>query len=122
VLENSSRKLSMIGSSVGGGVIEILRINKFDVHLQGRAGKYLSIIVCHENHGSKTFNKILNRIKKLGIRIINTQTTKYKDKNLTIIATDGRDNKRITIKEVMDIEKSIEGIEFIRSLSKLEKQ
>lgn len=122
VLENSNRKLSMIGSSVGGGVIEILRIDKFDIHLQGRVGKYLSIIVCHENHGKKVINEVLGKIKKLGIRIVDIQTTKYRDKNLTIIGTDGRDNKRITVKEVVEIEKTTKGVEFVRSLSKLEKQ
>jgi len=122
VLENSKRKMSVIGSSVGGGVIEILKIDQFEVHLSGRVGKYLSILVCHINHGSKVIDIVKSKIRKRGIRIIDTQTTKYKNKNLTILGTDGKDGKRITIKEIVDIEKSTEGVEFIRSLSKLEKQ
>ncbi len=118
VLENSKRKMSMIGSSVGGGVIEILQIDNFDVHLKGRAGKYLSIIISHDSK-KVTPEALAKTVKKMGIDIVDFQSVEYKSKNLTIIGTSGR---RVTLADVLALEKSADGIEFVRSLSKLEKQ
>lgn len=118
ILENFKRKMSVIGSSVGGGMIEISKIDNFNVHLHGRAGKYLSLIVCHEKN-PKIIPQIIKKLKILGIEVGEIEHTMYKNETLSVIGLEGR---RIKLPEVMDLEKSIEGVDFIRSLSKLEKQ
>lgn len=118
VLENFKRKMSVIGSSVGGGMIEILKIDNFNIHLHGRAGKYLSLIVCHEKN-PKIVPQIIKKLKVIGIEVGEMQHAIYKNKILSVISLEGR---RIKLPEVMELEKSTKGVEFIRSLSKLEKQ
>lgn len=121
VLQNGKRKkkkMSVVGSSVGGGVIEIVRIDNFDILLKGRAGKYLSIIVCHDRK-PQIVPEITKKLKKLKIRVLSKQTRSYKDKTLTVLATGGN---RITLPQIIDLEKNTKGIIFARSLSKLEHQ
>ncbi len=119
VLENKNKKMSMIGASVGGGVIEILKIDDFEVHIKGRAGKYLSLISMHDRKKS-ILSELERKINKLdGVHVYKTESVNFKNQTLSIIHLEGR---RVKIPEVMEIEKSIGGIEFIRSLSKLENQ
>ena len=119
VMENKNRTMSVIGSSVGGGMIEIVKIDDFDINIKGRAGKYLSLVVCHEND-NKTLMDIQKRINSLeGISISAIQHKRYKDKAISVLSLEGRP---IKLPEVMEIEKSMPKVEFIRSLSKLETQ
>ncbi len=119
VLENSRRKLSVIGSSVGGGVIEILKIDNFNIRLRGRAGKYLSLVVRHDKN-KMVIPKLKEKVNALkGIRVHDVEQRTYKDKTLSILHTKGR---RIKLPEVIELEKSMQHVDFIRSLSKLEKQ
>lgn len=119
ILENGKNKMSVIGSSVGGGMIEIVKVDNFEVHIKGRAGKYLSLVICHDNT-RKAVMGIQNKINKLhGIQIAAIQHKIYKDKALTILSLEGR---AIKLNEVMELEKTSPEIEFIRSLSKLETQ
>jgi len=117
VLENRNYKMSVIGSSIGGGMIEILKIDNFDVHIKGRAGKYQSLVVCYD-HGKNIMKKVVEGIKKLGIGVAELEKTHYKDKALCVISLEGR---RIKLPEVMNLEK-ISGVEFVRALTKLQKQ
>lgn len=116
VLENGKHKMSVIGSSIGGGMIEILKIDDFDVHLKGRAGKYLSLVVCHDKN-PKVLEILKNKIKKLGINIAEQVQSSFKDERLTVLSIEG---KRITLPEVIELERGTPGVEFIRSLSKLQ--
>ncbi|MBD3360750.1 L-serine ammonia-lyase, iron-sulfur-dependent, subunit beta [Candidatus Peregrinibacteria bacterium] len=118
VLENSKRKMEIIGSSVGGGIIEINKIDNFDIKLKGRAGKYLSLIVQHDRKPG-IIKKLIIKINKLGIETVNVEKTFYKNKTLSVLSTEGR---RITLPEVIELERSSEGVDYVRSLSKLEKQ
>ncbi len=119
IMENRNRKMSVIGSSIGGGMIEIVKIDDFDINIKGRAGKYLSLVICHEND-NKTLVKIQNRINKLdGVQVAAIQHKRFKDKALSILSVEGRP---IKLPEVVELEKSIPKVEFIRSLSKLETQ
>lgn len=118
VLENSRNKMSVIGCSIGGGMIEIVKIDDFDVYLKGTAGKYLSLVICHDKN-PKILPAIKEKIKKLGISIAEQVQSAFKDKRLTVLSIEGR---RITIDEVIELEKSTPGVEFIRSLSKLQHQ
>ncbi|MEK7126636.1 MAG: L-serine ammonia-lyase, iron-sulfur-dependent subunit beta [Patescibacteria group bacterium] len=118
VLERGKYRMSVIGSSIGGGMIEILKIDNFKVYLKGRAGKYLSLVVCHDkNH--KCLKELTRKIEKLGVHIAEMQHSSYRNKTLTVLSTEG---KRITVPQVIELEKTTRGIDFIRSLSKLQKQ
>ncbi|MBI5754253.1 L-serine ammonia-lyase, iron-sulfur-dependent, subunit beta [Candidatus Peregrinibacteria bacterium] len=116
VLEKGKEKMSVIGSSVGGGMIEIVKIDDFEVYLKGTAGKYLSLVVCHDEN-PKVLKDLERKINKLGIKIAETVQSHYKDERLSVLSLEGR---RITLEEVMELEKNSIGIDFIRSLSKLQ--
>lgn len=116
VLEDGDYKMSVVGSSIGGGMIEIVKVNDFDVMLKGQAGKYLSIVVCHENN-PELLLELRARLKALNFEVMEIESTIYKDRALSIFSLEG---KRITLHEVVELEKT-EGVDFIRSLTKLEK-
>lgn len=119
VLEHSRRKTSMIGSSVGGGVVEILNIDNIDIHLKGRAGKYLSLVVMHDKKAN-VVRTIKQKVKDLkGLRVHDVDKYSYRNKTLSIFHTEGR---RIKLPEVIELERTTKGVDFVRSLSKLEKQ
>lgn len=117
VLEDSKRKMVVIGSSIGGGMIEIVKIDNFDVLIRGRAGKYLSLVVLHDPDPDILL-ELTAKIKDLNISVADIETTVYKKKMLSVLSLEGR---RITLPEVLNLEK-IEGVEFVRSLSKLQKE
>ena len=118
VMSNKNRKMSVTGSSIGGGMIQIVAIDGFKVDLHAAAGRCLSFIMCHQKGKRKVIEQITAEMKKMGIFIDETETTHLKDKSLTIINTEGR---RLKLSELMELEKKIDGIEYLRSLSKLEK-
>lgn len=117
VLENGRRKMAVTGSSVGGGMIEINKIDDFDILLKGQAGRYLSLVICHDKH-LNLVDTIIPKLHKLGIKVAEIESTIFKDKTLSVLSLEGR---RITLKEVLQLEKT-KGVDYIRSLSKLEKQ
>ncbi len=117
VLEKGKNKMSVIGSSVGGGMIEIVKIDEFEVYLQGSAGKHLSLVVCHQKN-PKVLKDLEGKINKLGIKIVESVESAFRDERLSVLSLEGR---RITVEEVMELEKNTPGIDFIRSLSKLQK-
>jgi len=117
VLENKKHKMSVIGSSIGGGMIEILKIDNFAVHLKGTAGKYLSLVVCHDQD-SEVLKEITKKLNKLDIKVVDKKQTNYGKQTLSVLSLEGR---RIRLPELIEMEKTTDGIEFIRSLSKLQK-
>lgn len=116
-LEDGKNKMSVIGSSIGGGMIEIVKIDDFDVYLKGTAGKYLSLVVCHEKD-PEILEELTKKINKLGIKIAEKVQSSFKDERLTVLSLEG---PRITLAQVMDLEKHTEGVDFIRSLSRLQR-
>ncbi|MFH1218559.1 MAG: L-serine ammonia-lyase, iron-sulfur-dependent subunit beta [Candidatus Peregrinibacteria bacterium] len=121
VLENSKRKMSVIGSSIGGGMIEILKIDNFKVYIKGRAGKYHSIVVYHDKKRT-IVPKIIQKLKRINIKVPQIQQTDYGKKTLSVLNLEGKDGKTVTLQDVVEMEKSMEGVDFIRSLSKLQRQ
>lgn len=117
VLENGKYKMSVIGSSIGGGMIEILQIDNFKVKIKGRAGRHLSLVVCYEK-SNKILENITKRIKTFGINVAEIESTSFKNETLSVIGLEGR---RILLPEVLELEK-IPGVVFVRALSKLQKQ
>lgn len=122
LLEDGKHKMSVFGSSVGGGMIEIVKINNCDVSLKGSAGKHLSLVVAHVRD-PKIIPQIIEQIKKLGINVTDIEESAYKEKGkeeiISVLSLEG--SRRITLPEVVDLEKN-KGIDFIRSLSKLQTQ
>lgn len=117
VLENSRRKMSLIGSSVGGGMIKIFQIDNFPVGIHGVAGKCMSLVIRHVKQ-PKIIAQLISKIEQLGsVTVAGREDMSFKDKTLTVLHLRGRP---ILLKEVLELEKS-EGIDFIRSLHKLEK-
>jgi len=118
VLEDQGHKMSVIGSSIGGGMIEIVGIDNFPVHIRGRAGKYLSLVVCHEKD-PKIIPDLTLKLKKIGINVLENVQQGYQDKILNVLSIEGR---RLTLPELVELEKNTKGVDFIRSLSKLQTQ
>lgn len=116
VMEKGNYKMSVVGCSIGGGMIEIVKIDNFNVHLKGRAGKYLSLVVCHDKN-PHILPELIRKIKGLGITVVETVQSSFQDKVFTVLSLDGR---RITLPEVIELEKGSVGVDFIRSLSKLQ--
>ncbi len=49
-MENKEGKMSVVASSIGGGNVEINRINDFDIHLTGNsAEQHFTLVVENEN-------------------------------------------------------------------------
>ncbi|MBI4231652.1 L-serine ammonia-lyase, iron-sulfur-dependent, subunit beta [Candidatus Peregrinibacteria bacterium] len=118
VMENGSAKMEVTGCSIGGGMVEIKKIDGFNVDIKGTAGKCLSLLACHDTK-PQTYKTLCSKLQNLGIELSDIVQTKFKDKLLTIFGTEGH---RITLPEVVELEKGTGGVEFIRSLSKLQTQ
>lgn len=119
VLENKKSKMAIMGRSIGGGMIEIFKVDNFKVNIKGTAGRYLSLVICHKKD-PKTVMRIQEAVNTLpGIMVGTIGKYDFGEKSLTILGLEGR---RIKLPEVVALEKSIPEIEYIRSLSKLEKQ
>ena len=115
ILESKGRKkMSIIGSSIGGGKVVIKNIDGFDVDLKGIAGKYLSLVIDHKK-GTGIIAEITAAIASLGANIVDIQSSRITDKSLTFL---NLDNYRPTLTEILEIEK-IPGVIYVRSLTKL---
>ena len=116
IMEKKRRKpMRIIGSSIGGGMIKIVKIDKFDVDLHGIAGRFKSLIVWHDSR--KYLKELLKELRKKNIQIHDLQTTRIGDESLSIINMEGRPLK---LPEVLELEK-LDGIEEVRSLTSLER-
>lgn len=111
------KKMEIIGSSIGGGSAKICKINNFNVDIKAIAGKYKYLVISHGND-SAILSEVLKRITSFGkFNIMGIQSAHVNNHSLTIINLEGHD---LRLNEVLDLEK-ISGIEFVRSLTRLEK-
>lgn len=117
VLENDSNKMSVIGSSIGGGMIEIIKLDNFTIHLKGRAGKYLSLVSMHDKD-PKVIPQLVKKLKTLDMNVVNIEHSNFKNKTLSVLSLEGN---RITLPQIIELEKNSPHVDFIRSLSKLQK-
>lgn len=116
-LENDKRTMSMIGSSIGGGNIEINRINGFDIHMMGNSTEqYFTVIVENENLPGM-LAKTTGFLGEKGIRIVNMQSSFFAgdDKVLSVLSLE----TPLTLDEILELE-SKEGIVFVRALKKVD--
>lgn len=115
-LENEKRKTVVLGSSIGGGNVEISRINGFDIHLTGNsAEQYFTLVVENENRPGM-LAKTTHFLGEKRIRIVNMQSSYLAGENkvLSVLSLE----KALTLDEILALE-SEEGIIFVRSLNKL---
>lgn len=100
-------------------MIEIVKIDNFDVLIKGQAGRYLSLVIQHDRK-LDLIAVIVPKLKELEIKVADIESTIFRNKMLSVLSTEGH---RITIREVMTLEKSVKhkGVDFIRALSKLER-
>jgi L-serine dehydratase len=115
-LENEKRKTVIVGSSIGGGSIEINRIDGFDVDISGSsADRYFTLLVENENLPGM-LAKTTGFMGEKGIRIVNMQSCYLAgiNKMLSVLSLE----KELTLQEILDLE-SQDGIVFVRALKKL---
>lgn len=110
------RPMEVIGSSIGGGIIRVVKIDQFDVDLRGVAGQFKTLIAWHANN-QENLDELCRAITRYGMKIHDMQTTKVDRHALSIINMEGRDLK---LSEVLKLE-DLEGIDDVRSLTALEK-
>lgn len=117
ILEKKGRKsMSVIGSSIGGGIIKVVKIDQFDVDLHGVAGQWKTLVVWHEND-KKALKNLLEHVEKSGYRIHDIQTTEVDQHALSIINMEGPD---MTVKKVLTLE-ALPGMQNVRALTVLDK-
>lgn len=117
ILEKWDRKaMSMIGSSIGGGIVKIVKIDQFDVNLHGVAGQFKTLVVWHDNN-QEDLDNLCRYLNKYKMKIHDTQTTRVGPHALSIINMEGRTLK---LNEVLAME-DLHGIEDVRSLTSLER-
>lgn len=119
ILEKGKEKMSVTGCSIGGGMIEIKKIDNFNVHLKGTAGKRLSLVVGHDDKKGVIENVIKQLTAAGDIEVAEVVHSKYLDKMITVLGIEGR---RVTVADVVRIEQNSPGVDFVRSLCKLQKQ
>jgi L-serine dehydratase len=107
-------QMTIIGSSIGGGKVVIKKINEFDVDLKGIAGKYMSLIMSHIKRKG-IIAEITAALSTLGSDIVDIQSLRVGEKSLTFINLEGY---RPDLEDILQIE-SINGVEFVRALTKL---
>ena len=115
-MKNKKREMSVIGSSIGGGNVEINRINDFDIHLTGNsAEQYFTLVVENENLPGM-LAKTTGFLGDKGIRIVNMQSSYLAGENkvLSVLSLE----KSLSLDEILELEKA-DGIIFVRSLKKL---
>lgn len=118
ILEKWDRQpMEMIGSSIGGGIVKVVKIDQFDVDLHGVAGQFKTLVVWHDNAGEKDLHELYAELQKYGMRVHDTQTTRVDKHALSIINMEGRDLK---LSEVLRLE-DLNGINDVRSLTALER-
>jgi L-serine dehydratase len=117
ILEKWDRKpMVIIGSSLGGGMIKVVKIDQFKVNLHGVAGQFKTLVVWHKN-AQKDLDNLCAAIKKYGFRIHDIQTATVDHHALSIINMEGRDLKLTEIFKLEDLP----GIADVRSLTSPEK-
>lgn len=117
IMEKKGRNpMSMIGSSIGGGMVQVVKIDQFGVSLHGVAGQYKTLVVWHDNIKG-TRDSIIKAVEKKKIKIIEVQTARIGQKALSIINMDGR---RMNLTEVLELEK-LPNISDVRTLTAIEK-
>lgn len=116
ILENDDGKMSVLASSIGGGNVEINKINDFDIHLTGNSAEQNFTLVVENDNMPGMLAKTTGFLGEKGIRIVNMQSSYLAGENkvLSVLSLE----KALALDEILELEKE-EGIIFVRSLKKL---
>src|SRR3989338_5085523 len=101
VLENDQNKMSVIGSSIGGGMMEIIKLDNFNINLKGRAGKYLSLVAMHDKN-PKVIPELVRKLKAMDMNVVNIEHSSFRNKTLSVLSLEGN---RITLPQIIELEK-----------------
>ena len=107
--------MAVIGSSLGGGIVQIVKIDEFNVDIKGVAGVYKTLIVWHQND-PEILPLLKAKIQQYGLKIHDIQTANVDKNSLSVANIDGRD---FHLEEILELEE-IPGISDVRSLTKPE--
>ena len=115
-LENDKRKMDIVGSSIGGGNVEINQINGFDIHMTGNSAENFFTLVVENENKPGMLAKTTGFLGNKGIRIVNMQSSYLAGENkvLSILSIDNS----LTLEEILELERE-DGIVFVRSLNKI---
>ncbi len=110
ILYDGDRKMSIVGSSIGGGKVIISSIDKVDVAI---TGSYSSLLVCFDNT-CFDLNHLLYLMTSKNISIVKMETTQYKERSIIDIEIRESFNRDI----ILEIEK-ICGVYWARFINHL---
>lgn len=117
VMEKAGRKpMSVIGSSIGGGIVKVTKIDQFEMDLHGVAGHFKTLVVWHDPSGAD-LDGLLRKLASYGVRVHDIQTAKVDGHALSLINMEGR---ALKLSQVLELE-LMRGIENVRSLTPLQK-
>lgn len=114
LLKNNKQRLSIVGSSLGGGEVKITQINNIPIDLDMMAGRYFSLLIGHDNKVD-VLHPLYGKLIDWGVPIAGKKTYSLKKNSLTILNIE---NHHLKLPQVLELEK-IPGIEFVRALTKL---
>ncbi|MCI0471663.1 MAG: L-serine ammonia-lyase, iron-sulfur-dependent, subunit beta [Candidatus Aminicenantes bacterium] len=114
ILKNDKRRLSIVGSSTGGGKVMITQINNIPIDLEMMAGRYFTLLIGHDNKPG-VLHPLYGKLIDWGIPIAGKRTYTLKKNSLTALNIE---HHSLKLPQVLELEK-IPGIEFVRALTKL---
>ncbi len=117
IMEKGSRKLSVVGSSIGGGQVVITHINNIPVDLEANAGRFFSILVGHDNR-EEPMEALVKKLREWGLPIAGREDRSVGKSALTLLNIE---DHFLKLPQVLELEK-IPGIRFVRALTKLLKK
>jgi len=120
ILKNKSQSISLVGSSIGGGKVQVTMINDIPVDLEMMAGRFFSIIIGHDSEPNGILHPLYGQLIDWNMPISDKQTfcsIKRKKKCLTVL---NLEDHFLKLSQVMALEK-LPGVQFVRSLTKLVK-
>ncbi len=114
ILKNKKRRLSVVGSSLGGGKVAITQINNISIDLEASVGRYFSLLIGHDNR-PEVLHPVYGKLIDWGCPITEKQTHSAGKDSLTLL---NLENHYIRLPQVLELEK-LPGIHFVRALTKL---
>lgn len=106
--------MSVVGSSIGGGKVEIVQVDDFKVSIQDVAGKYRTL-VCLLDDSQEALESLVRIIEKEGVEVKLPCTLPYNGQSLVILRYRG---KRIPVDRLSFFEE-MKGVYFVRCLNRI---
>lgn len=114
ILKSQKRRLSVVGSSIGGGKVKITQINNIPIDLEASVGRYFSLLIGHDSK-SEVLHPVYGRLIDWGCPITQKQTHTVGQNSLTLLNCE---DHFLKLPQVLELEK-LSGVHFVRALTKL---